>query len=185
MDTAFRDAMARLAAGLPTMPNMPPALSGMGAFRSIADSGEAGGGFSGARQTGTVRVFRGCGLRAREKVGSAVGKTKRGKGAKFMAAAGRAGVPVATRAAPANQHEIPLVEPTVEEHFVATCPARLTEDRACDKDPMNRQLATRGIELIAPHRGNRINPSSQDGRALLCHSRRDGFSYGLSPAPLQ
>lgn len=173
MDTAFRGTMAGLAATLPAIPDLPPALPGMGSLRGVAaDSGATGRGFTGARQTGLERVFRGCDLCIREKGGSAVGKTKRGKGTKLMAVADGTGVPIAIHAAPANPHEITLVEATVEERFVEACPDRLIGDRAYDSDPMDRQLAARGIELIAPHRGNRIKPPSQDGRVLRRYRRR-------------
>jgi len=71
-----------------------------------------------------------------------------------------------------NPHEITLVEATVAERFVEASPDRLIGDRAYDSDPVDRQLATQGIELIAPHRSNRIKPSSQDGRVLRRYRRR-------------
>lgn len=49
---------------------------------------------------------------------------------------------------------------------------RVIADRALDGDPLRAQLAPRGIELIAPHRGNRSKPRTQDGRALRRYRRR-------------
>jgi hypothetical protein len=40
-------------------------------------------------------------------------------------------------------------------------------DKACDSDPLDEELATAGIEMIAPHRGARKKPATQDGRPLL------------------
>ena len=51
-------------------------------------------------------------------------------------------------------------------------PTRLIGDRAYDSDPLDAQLASQGIELIAPHRYNRSKPATQDGRALRRHNRR-------------
>jgi transposase len=125
-----------------------------------------------SRQAQLKRVLRGCDVRLREKGGAAVGKTKRGKGTKLMAVADSAGIPVAIHTAPANPHEITLVEATITERFVEACPDRLIGDRAYDSDQMDAQLALQGIELIAPHRCNRSKRQTQDGRVLRRYRRR-------------
>jgi transposase len=51
-------------------------------------------------------------------------------------------------------------------------PQRLIADRGYDSDPLRKQLARRGIELIAPHRKNRRKPPTQDSRALRRYRRR-------------
>src|SRR5258708_29046573 len=51
-------------------------------------------------------------------------------------------------------------------------PRRVIADRAYDSDPLRQRLAARGIELVAPHRGNRSKPRTQDGRALRRYKRR-------------
>jgi transposase len=45
-------------------------------------------------------------------------------------------------------------------------------DKGYDSDPLRKQLAKRGIELIAPHRENRSKPPTQDGRSLRRYRRR-------------
>jgi transposase len=145
----------------------------MGSLRGVtANLGAASRGPTGTWQTGFERVLRGCDLRFREKGGTAVGKTKRGKGTKLMAVADGAGVPIAVHAAPANPHEITLIEETVHQRFVQASPERLIGDRAYDSDPMDQRLAAQGIELIAPHRANRSRSPSQDGRTLRRYRRR-------------
>jgi len=89
-----------------------------------------------------------------------------------MAVADGAGIPVAVHAAPANPHEITLVEATIAERFVEPIPDRLIGDRAYDSDRMDSHLALQGVELIAPHRSNRSKPQTQDGRALRRYRRR-------------
>lgn len=89
-----------------------------------------------------------------------------------MAVADGAGIPVAIHTAPANPHEITLVEATVAERFIEATPARLIGDRAYDSDRMDEQLASKGIDLIAPHRANRSKPNTQDGRVLRRYRRR-------------
>src|SRR5688572_27717407 len=92
----------------------------------------------------------------RKKGGRAVGKTKRGKGTKVMAVADRAGLPIAIHIAPAAPHEVTLVEATLASRFILETPQRLIGDRAYDSDPLDAQLRAAGIELIAPHRRNRV-----------------------------
>ena len=49
---------------------------------------------------------------------------------------------------------------------------RLIYDRACDSDPLRKRLAKRGIDLICPHRKNRVKPKTQDGRKLRRYRKR-------------
>jgi hypothetical protein len=43
---------------------------------------------------------------------------------------------------------------------------RLIADKAYDSDPFRQRLKKRGIELIVPHKANRVSKPTQDGRAL-------------------
>jgi hypothetical protein len=45
-------------------------------------------------------------------------------------------------------------------------PENLIGDRAYDSDPLDEELRKDGIEMIAPHRGNRSKPPTQDRRRL-------------------
>jgi transposase len=101
-----------------------------------------------------------------------VGKTKRGKGTKLMAVADRSGLPLAVHAASASPHEVSLVGDTLAEGFTGGQPARLIGDKAYDSDPLDEELAGRGIEMIAPHRRNRKKAATQDGRKLRRYRRR-------------
>jgi len=93
------------------------------------------------------------------------------RGPRSMAIADRAGLPVAITIASASPHETPLVTQTLNASFLAANPERLIGDAAYDSDGLDRMLADCGIELIAPHRGNRIN-LTQDGRPLRRYRRR-------------
>ncbi len=88
-----------------------------------------------------------------------------------MAIADRAGLPVAITIASASPHETRLVAQTLNASFLPDNPLRLIGDAAYDSDGLDRQLAECGIQLIAPHRGNRINVT-QDGRPLRRYCRR-------------
>ena len=83
-----------------------------------------------------------------------MGTTTRGKGTQVMAVADRAGLPLATHVKAAPPHEVTLVEPTLAAGVV------------------DARLAGQGIERIAPHRSNRKQPKTQDGRPLRRYTRR-------------
>jgi transposase len=88
-----------------------------------------------------------------------------------MAVADRAGLPVAVHVASASPHEVTLVEATLDGRFLDERPTRLIGDKAYDSDPLDATLHAQGIELIAPHRSNRLTPT-QDGRPLRRYRRR-------------
>ena len=81
-------------------------------------------------------------------------------------------LPISVHTASASPHEVTLVEATLAETLTVGRPGRLIGDRAYDSDPLDQKLAAEGIELIAPHRGNRTRPATQDGRALRRYRRR-------------
>jgi len=101
-----------------------------------------------------------------------VGKTKRGKGTKLMAIADATGLPLAVHTASASPHEVTLVKATLDEAVTVGRPERLVGDRAYDSDPLDERLAIDGIELIAPHKCNRMRPATQDGRKIRRYKRR-------------
>lgn len=88
-----------------------------------------------------------------------------------MALADRAGLPVAITIASASPHETQLVDATLNASFLPDNPTRLIGDAAYDSDPLDHALAAVDIELIAPHRSNRVH-LTQDGRPLRRYRRR-------------
>ncbi len=101
-----------------------------------------------------------------------MGKTKRGKGTKIMAVADRSGLPIAVYSESAAPHEVTLVGPTLKSRFTEASPKRLIGDKGFDSDPLDERLQEQGIEMIAPHKANRVKPKTQDGRALRRYKRR-------------
>ena len=89
-----------------------------------------------------------------------------------MAMADAAGLPLAVYAESATPHEVTLVRETLLETFTDELPDRLIGDKAYDSDPLDAELASAGIEMIAPHRAKRRKPPTQDGRALRRYRRR-------------
>lgn len=45
-------------------------------------------------------------------------------------------------------------------------------DRAYDSDPLDDELQAQGVEMIAPHKRNRVKAKTQDGRVLRRYKRR-------------
>lgn len=88
-----------------------------------------------------------------------------------MAIADRHGLPVAIWVGSASPHEITLVEPTLDQLLTPRAPVRLLGDKAYDSDPLDQRLKEeRGIELIAPHRSNKLR-ATQDVRHLRRYKR--------------
>ena len=72
----------------------------------------------------------------------------------------------------ASPHESQLVEEALAHSFLDQLPRRLIGDKAYDSDALDRDLRTTyAIEMIAPHRGRRRQPT-QDGRPLRRYARR-------------
>jgi len=82
------------------------------------------------------------------------------------------GLPLAADTASASPHEVTLIEPLLEKRVLRRNPRRLIYDAAADSDPLRARLRKRRIELISPHRRNRIKPKTQDGRKLRRYKRR-------------
>lgn len=128
---------------------------------------------------GLGREFPGRQLRSREKGGSAVGKTKRGKGTKWMVLVDGEGVPLGVRLESASPNEVTLAESTLAEVRVPRPkgrprqkPERVIADRAYDSDPLRERLRKRGIDLIVPYRDNNKCRQYEDGRKLRRYKRR-------------
>jgi hypothetical protein len=69
---------------------------------------------------------------------------------------------------------VKLLEPTLQEMPGRLLPKlkRLILDPGYDSDPLRLRLRERGIEMICPHRRNRKEPKTQDGRKLRRYKRR-------------
>jgi len=66
----------------------------------------------------------------------------------------------------ANHHEVRLVQLCFDFYMIEAKPENLIGDCAYDSDPLDEELRRDGIEMIAPHRGNRSKPATQDRRRL-------------------
>ena len=137
------------------------------------------GGAGRKRSAALGRELLGRQFRTREKGGAAVGKTKRGKGTKWMVLVDGEGVPLGALLASATPHEIGFAEATLAQVKVPrlrgrprTKPRRIIADKGYDSDPLRRRLKQRGIELIAPYRWYKRKKLYYDGRKLRRYKRR-------------
>ena len=89
-----------------------------------------------------------------------------------MAIADRNGLPVALCAGSASPHETRFVRDLIRDVLTEGRPDRLIGDKAYDSDPLDRECEALGVTLIAPHKRNRVKPSTQDGRPLRRYKRR-------------
>jgi transposase len=90
-----------------------------------------------------------------------------------MAIVNRRSLPLAVHVASASPAEVRLVDATIDARFIEVYPPRMIGDRAYDSDPLDAHLWQEfGIELIAPHRTNRVRAATQDRRPLRRYKRR-------------
>jgi transposase len=91
------------------------------------------------------------------------------------------GLPLGNYLHSASPAEVKLAETTLATIRVARShhsgrprqkPMRVIADKAYDSAPLRERLRQRGIELICPHKRNRVRPATQDGRALRRYKRR-------------
>lgn len=116
------------------------------------------------------RVFRGRELRFRQKGGAAVGKTKRGKGTKWMVLVDGKGLPLGVSLESASPAEVKLAPQLTGKHRGRM--KRVVADRAYDSNPFRRHLVALGAEPIIPRRRNNRRATHQDGRKLRRYRHR-------------
>jgi transposase len=182
VDSAQWRSLVRFTRRISLADNVLAAAAGLGRAGSLAHHlARIPGGTEPARATQLERIVSGRQFCSGQKRGSKVGKTKRGKGTKWMVVVDGEGVPLGKQLYSASPHEARLAEETLASIRVSRRHSggrprqkarRVIADRAYDSDPLRERLATRGIELIAPHRWNRRKPRQQDGRALRRYRRR-------------
>ena len=120
------------------------------------------------RQAQLERSVLGRQLRSGQKRGLCVGKTKRGKGTKWMVVADGKGILLGSQLVSASPAEVTLAESTLARISVP----RTGRGRPYDSDPLRWRLLQRGIVLICPHRRRRRRGSRNDGRTLRRYAKR-------------
>ena len=157
---AHRRSLARSAASLSSLSNLPSAFSAVAARRhadpllhALAEDLRDRG------QTGSVGNLHRRQLQFGEKRGAAVGPTRRGKGSKIMAIADRHGLPVACCVTSASPHESKLVEATVAQRFTRAKP------KTNDRRPRLRQRSARSAPPAKTSASGSSRPTSTTAAA--------------------
>lgn len=106
----------------------------------------------------------------RKRWGHAAGKTKCGKGMKWMVLVDVQGLPLGVRLESASPAEVTLAEATLKEVRVPRPKGRprqktkrIIADAGYDSDPLRQGLKKRAIELTAPYRKNSKRRRYEDG----------------------
>lgn len=181
MDPSHRRSLERFTRPVSVFYNLLAPPQRMEPARDLASM--LGSAASQARSSGRTQPRRshcGCDVFARKKRGACVGKTKRGKGTKIAVLTDGNGLPLTAMITSASPHEVGLIEPLLEKRLLRRRIQRLLYDQAADSDPLRKRLASRGIELICPHRYNRIKPALQDKRSLRRYRRRYRVERSIS-----
>ena len=174
LDITNRSPMGRFARAVSAEKHLPSTLPGMDRIGGLCqDTNGTGPGLERPRRHRPERGFYRWNLCSGKKRGDGVGKTKKGKGTKIMGLTDAFGLPIAIDATSANPHEVTLVDDTLDACFLENVPEKVIGDRAYDSDKLDERLAKeRGVELIAPHKNNRVKPATQDGRVLRRYRKR-------------
>ena len=174
LDSANRLPMERFARTVSAKKHLPsifPAVEQIGCLCQNTDG--AGPGLEKAWWNRHQRRFYRWDFCSCKKRGDGVGKTKRGKGTKIMGLTDAFGIPIAVSTSSASPHEVTLVDDVLDACFLENVPEKITGDMAYDSEQLDKRLAEeRGVELIAPHKSNRVKPTTQDGRALRRYKKR-------------
>jgi transposase len=182
VDSAQWGSLAGLAGEISASFDMLAAIAGLGGAGCLVEN--LAGVSERIERTPAIEVERivpGRQFRPGEKRGCGVGKTKRGKGTKWMVVVDGRGLPLGNYLHSASPAEVRLAETTLAAIRIGRShhagrprqkPVRVIADKAYDSDPLRKRLRQRGIELICPHKKNRVRPATQDGRALRRYRRR-------------
>lgn len=108
-----------------------------------------------------------------------MGKTKRGKGSKWMVVVDGKGIPLGVRIVSATPAEVTLAEETLKSIRVPRKgrgrpkqkPKRVVADKGYDSGPLRERMWERGIDLIVPARKDRMH-IFYDGRKLRRYKKR-------------
>ena len=174
LDFANRSTLGRSSGTVSAKEYLPSAFPGMDRIGCLCQDTDGAG--PGSQRAWRHRPERGLyrwNLCSGKKRGDGVGKTKKGKGTKIMGLTDASGLPIAIDTASAQPHEIKLVDQTLDACFLDYVPEKVIGDKAYDSDKLDQKLANeRGVDLIAPHKGNRKQPATQDGRTLRRYKKR-------------
>ena len=90
-----------------------------------------------------------------------------------MAVSDGNGLPIGVHVASGSPAECKLAQATIHNSVISLRNCKLIADKAYDSDPLDQEVFDAfKIDLIAPHKVNRVKPRTQDGRKLRRYKRR-------------
>jgi len=125
-----------------------------------------------ARRCGRVGVPYRCHVCIRQERRRAYWADQARKRLKNHGIVDRHGLPLTVTTHAANHHEVTLVQLTFDFYMIEAKPDNLIGDKAYYSDPLDEQLRSPGVDMIAPHMSNRTKRKTQDGRRLRRYERR-------------
>ena len=136
-----------------------------------------------ARRAGHPQLGRGICRRnvcAGKKRGAAVGKTKRGKGTKYLVVVDGQGIPLGSHTDSASPAEVRLLDKVMADIRVPkkgpgrprTNPTRVIGDKGYDSKLARNCMRQKGVNLLVPYRKNNKNVNRQDDRLWDRYRRR-------------
>ncbi len=171
LDAPYWSPVAGTSKGIRLGFNLLAQAPGMGAGRDASRAvARVSQGTLGCAENQVGRVLCGRKLRFRQKGGPAVGKTKRGKGTKWMVLVDGKGLPLGISLESATPAEVKLASGIKRQ--VKGKPIRVIADRAYDSNSFRAHLKVLGIEPIIPARRNNRRATHQDGRKLRRYRNR-------------
>jgi len=81
-------------------------------------------------------------------------------------------LPISILVESASPSEVKLVQETLDNVFINKKPKKLIGDKLFDSDPLDTELKKQDVDLIAPHKANRVKPPTQDQTELKRYKRR-------------
>src|SRR6266852_1567554 len=157
VDSAERGSLAGPAGEIPASLDLLAAAARLGgAGRLVEHLADVSERVKRAPAVEVERIVSGRQFCSREKRGCGVGKTKRGKGTKWMVVVDGRGLPLGNSLHSASPGEVTLAETTLatirvgRRHHAGRPrqkPLRVIADKAYDSDPLRKRLRQRGIEL--------------------------------------
>ena len=171
LDPAHRSAVERVAESLRERLHLLASAPGLG--RSWNPAQALAGVPYGSRRPGEAQMgslFHGWEFRSGKKGGREVGKTKKGKGTKWMVLVDGQGTPLGARLSSASPAEVRLAEGLHPE--ISGRPERLIADRGYDSNRFRAHCVRHGMEPIVPARSTNTRATHQDGRRLRGYRRR-------------
>ena len=94
--------------------------------------------------------------------GNSMALIEHGKGVTIIAVVDRHGLPLSASTHASNHHEMTLAQLSFDFYMIKAKPENLIGDTAYDSEKLGQEPRKAGIDMIAPHRSNRVRHKTKD-----------------------